>query len=115
MHLLKFISYTNNLSVDGIFKTESRAMEIYRLAVAARDEGLKAWVPDSAGVAPFDFIDDYGVHCSVNLFQHAIVLTNTDASARMQIDLDVANKAALAKHGKPAVGFGTPKPGLPIV
>lgn len=115
MYVLKFISYTNSGHVDAMFTDEMRAQNAYQSAVSMREAAIGEWSADASGMIPFEITDDFGIRMNVNLFACAILLTNTEASARMQRVLTDANEAAQAKHGKPAVGFGASTPGVPVV
>ena len=83
--LLRFVPYAGGAQIDGYYRSETRAHEQYTALTgyAGRCE----------------FKDDYGVAFAYNPAQGALVLINTETSARMGKDLNDANHDAARRQG----------------
>lgn len=92
--LLRFVPYAGAAPIDGYFRDEARA---------------RAWYDSLRnGAVMADFTDDYGVAISYDPRQGALVLTNTDVSARAQKELNEANHDAARRVGMvPKIAVGS--------
>jgi hypothetical protein len=106
-YMLRFLSYAGHGTVEAFFRDKKIAERWHRRALNTRDEGAKflrqnpTWTP----FIPFDVVDDFGLRVSVNLFNHAIVFSTSDAAARRQEATTQASEEAEARHAGSRLGF----------
>ena len=86
MWIMRFVPYAGAVTIDGYFRTEARAKDLFAIY-------------SKIGTGRVEFTDDYGIRVSFDPVQGALILTNTEASAAMNKDLNEANHDAARRQG----------------
>lgn len=92
--ILRIFPYSGGAPLEGMFRTESRAMEIWERA-KNEENGC-------------EFVDDFGIRVIAMPGMCGMILTNSDASAAMASAMHNANSEALHKYNMtPGLGRGS--------
>ncbi len=101
VYLVRFLA-DNGHTLEGYYYGEKEARAVHADALKTLDKALKK----DANSAPFTFTDEFGITITVNLLTcTAVIITNTDASAKARQNVEAANRDAHTRYGGVVAGF----------